>query len=717
MKRFIAELRRREVFRTAGLYVGLCWIAIEAADILLPTFDAPDWIFRGLIIAAFAGFPVMLVLAWFYDVTDEGIEKTTDPTDTVVAPIGRGKGDFIVIGILVVALGFSVYLNFARTPAGEAPTLEPVSVLIADFDNRTGDEVFDGALEQALQIGIEAAPFVTTFSRKNARALASQLRSGNELLDEGAARLVSVREGVNVVLAGAIVRADDTYELEVRVIDSTTGDAMSDPDVVAKTKADVLTAVGEISGDVRKALGDDRMRDAESAAETFTATSIEALQAYSNAQLKALDGDYEGSLALYAEAVELDPNFGRALSGWALSLFTLGRTDEAAEKWEQALSKMGTMTERERLRTLGVYYIAVAGNYEKAVETYSELVENYPADNAGRNNLAIASFAMLDFDTALTQGREALDIYPKNEIMRSNLALYAMYAGDFETARTEAQALLADNPDYFTAWLPIAMAANASGDLPGAASAYAQMASAGPRGASLSNLGLADLALFRADMATARQTLEQGIGIDIEANNPRSAAIKRVMLAEAEMLAGDDERARRLLAESIETAGLAIQVPAALAYLRIGDTAAAENIAAALGDSLNAQRRAYSMLVDGLLSLEHEDSIRAVEQLSNGLALADLWLLRFYRGLAYYEGGAFVEALDDFRHCEQRIGEATAAFLDDLPTWRLTALLPFWTARAEAELGMQTEAAVTMQRFVDYRLAGPEVEMARELLP
>ena len=75
MNRFLKELRRREVFRTAGLYVGICWIVIEAASILLPTFEAPDWVLRGIIIAAFAGFPVMLVLAWFYDITDRGIEK------------------------------------------------------------------------------------------------------------------------------------------------------------------------------------------------------------------------------------------------------------------------------------------------------------------------------------------------------------------------------------------------------------------------------------------------------------------------------------------------------------------------------------------------------------------------------------------------------------------------------------------------------------------
>ena len=84
MNRFIRELRRREVFRTAGLYVGVCWILIEVASVVLPTFDAPEWLMRAIIIVAIVGFPVMLVLAWVYDVTEHGVQLQADPTDTIV---------------------------------------------------------------------------------------------------------------------------------------------------------------------------------------------------------------------------------------------------------------------------------------------------------------------------------------------------------------------------------------------------------------------------------------------------------------------------------------------------------------------------------------------------------------------------------------------------------------------------------------------------------
>ena len=116
MKKLFRELRRREVFSTAGLYVGVCWILIEVSSVVLPTFDAPEWMIRAIIITAVIGFPTMLVLAWIYNLTDQGIEVQADSTDTIVAPIGSRKMDFVVIGVLSVALILSVYMKMTSGP-------------------------------------------------------------------------------------------------------------------------------------------------------------------------------------------------------------------------------------------------------------------------------------------------------------------------------------------------------------------------------------------------------------------------------------------------------------------------------------------------------------------------------------------------------------------------------------------------------------------------
>ena len=111
MLNLIKELRRREVFRTVGFYVGISWILIEAASVMLPAFEAPDWALRGVIIVAFLGLPIAIVLAWFFDINESGIEVQTDASDTVVVPFGGRKTDFAVIGVLAIALAFSVYMN------------------------------------------------------------------------------------------------------------------------------------------------------------------------------------------------------------------------------------------------------------------------------------------------------------------------------------------------------------------------------------------------------------------------------------------------------------------------------------------------------------------------------------------------------------------------------------------------------------------------------
>ena len=252
MNKFILELRRREVFRTAGLYVGICWILVEGASIVLPTFNAPDWMLQALIIAALVGFPVMLVLAWVYDVSDKGIVVQAEATDTVVIPFGDRKGDFIVIGVLAVALIFSVYLNITSGPE-VVEELEPVSVLIADFDNQTGDPLFDGSLEQALQIGIEGAAFVSGYERGIARKIAGEFRE-SDALDAEAAQLVAAREGVKIVLAGSIAADGEKYDLRVSAIAPRSGEVIAEVDETSANKLEVLGTINELAADLREEL-------------------------------------------------------------------------------------------------------------------------------------------------------------------------------------------------------------------------------------------------------------------------------------------------------------------------------------------------------------------------------------------------------------------------------------------------------------------------------
>ena len=182
--------------------------------------------------------------------------------------------------------------------------------------------------------------------------------------------------------------------------------------------------MGSIAAQVREALGDTSLEDGKLAdKETFTAASLEAASYDTRAQTLAAGNKDDEALPVYQKAVEADPEFARAYSGWGLSAFKLGRRSEATEQWNQALKRLDRMTERERYRTLGLDYSVVLLNYDKAIENYQQLVKLYPADGAAHNNLAISYFMTLNFQQALEEGKRVLDVYPEDIQFRANYAM------------------------------------------------------------------------------------------------------------------------------------------------------------------------------------------------------------------------------------------------------------------------------------------------------
>jgi tetratricopeptide (TPR) repeat protein len=718
MHKLIRELRRREVFRATGLYVGVVWILIEAASVLLPAFDAPDWVMRAIIIVAIIGLPVVVVLAWIFDVTEKGIEVQAEATDTVVMPFGRRRTDFVVIGVLSVALIFSIYLNITSGPE-IVEELEPVSVLIADFDNQTGQELFDGLLEQALNIGIESAPHITAYQRNSAKKIAAKLQPDSAALNPATASLVAVREGINMVLTGSIEPAGAGFDLGVAGVDPADGRTLFEIKQKADSTEAVLQAIGELSGGVREELGDVTLDSSDSPfAETFTAASIDAARAYVNGGQLAFAGNYEAAVEAYQEAIRLDENFGRAYASLGLSAYRVGLGDVSEEAWQKALSLMDTMTEREKLRTLGVYYASVTRNYSSAIESFSQLVEKYPADAPGHNNLAVVYFYSLDFDKARAHGEKILNIYPDRTIFRSNFALYAMYATDFETADAQARLVVEQDAAFYTGYLPQAIAALDSGNISGATTAYEEMKQGGARGISLAYVGLADASVYLGQFTGALVLLEQGIAADDATGNQRAVATKNIIRAQALMEQSKEPEALEAARRALELdEGDATSVAAAMLFIAAGDNEAAGAIADRLSSQLQPQRRAYGAMLDALQELAAGNTVNAVDTLNAALELSDLWLIRLQLGKAYLQAGYAAEAMAEFEAVKSRRGEASAIFLNDVPTFRYLAELPYWTALAQLDIGMTEAARQNLEAFLELRPnGGTLVADARERL-
>jgi len=581
---------------------------------------------------------------------------------------------------------------------------DPMSVLIADFDNQTQDRAFDGALEQALAIGIEGASFVTAYQRPAALRLANQIEPGSKL-NESVARLVSMREAINVVLAGSITPKGSGYRIAVRALNPADGKVLATETESASSKANVLTAVGKLAADLRDALGDTSSdADRATAKETFTAASLDAVREYSVAQDLGLAGKDEEAIAHYKQAIAYDEKFGRAYSGWAVTAYRMGRRDESESAYKTALSLIDRMTEREKFRTLGTYYVYIARDYAKAIDNYKDLLKQYPADGSGHNNLANAYFLTLDFSNASEQERQALRVFPKSVIYRTNLALFAMYAGDFETANKEARSVVEQQATVHKAYLPQAMAALAGSDAAGAVDAYTRMKAAGPRGVSLASLGIADLAMYQGRFSDAEVQLRAGIADDEKNKNLDGLAAKYVALAETLLAEGKDRLAVEMSEKALAVSRAdPILIAAAEVMVRANRLPAAHAIATELSAKLPPQARAYSSIIEGEIALKEKRLAQAIEAFQAPQKLADVWLGRFMLGVAYIEAGHYAEAVSELDRCVKRRGEATAIFLDDMPSFRRLAPVLYYRGRAQEGLSMKPRAIENYNAYLALR--------------
>ncbi|MCA1827593.1 MAG: protein kinase [Myxococcales bacterium] len=619
---------------------------------------------------------------------------------------------------LVVAAAAAVIaaklIPIGRRYAGPPAAPRPVTMLIADFDNATGEPVFDGTLEPVLTLAMEGASFVNAYRVQDARRIAAELKPGTTRLDESTARLVAVREGIGVVISGSIARKDEGYAVSARAVAPLDGKTIVDERAEASAKTDVLPLLGRLAGSIRGALGDTAPQ--LGLQESFSAGSLDAAHEYAAAQALQHRGDNEGALAHYKKAVELDPDLGRAWSGMAAVSMNLHQREQAEKYFQLAMARIDRMTARERYRTRGLYYL-FQRDYEKAADEYGALVKQYPADLVGFLNLAVAHCYRRDMAAALEVGRQALALAPNHVMNRSNLAVYAMYSGDFNRAATEARAVQQASPAYTTPRVVIALSELANGHADKAAVEYAALAWMGKSGPTLSGQGFADLALFEGRVSDAAAILERRIAEDATAS-PSAAANELLTLASAEL-----SRRRPALAVAAADRAVGLSKSDATAflagriYLETGNEKKVRALQADLASRRAREPQAYAAILEGEDLLRRGDARAAVRALRRAQELLDTWIGRFVLARAWLESGAFPEAHEELETCLKRRGEATALFVDEVPTLRYLPAVHYWLGRAQE--GLHSPAAAASYRtFLSFKEkadagADPLVEDAR----
>ena len=575
------------------------------------------------------------------------------------------KRTMAAAAVLVVVLLGGMYFVGRRLAPPPPAAHEPVLVVIADFQNGTGDPTFDGTLEPMLKLVLEGAGFISAYDRSGIqRSLGVR---PPEQLDERAALELAVKQGVGVVLSGSLDRQGSGYGVSVKATQAVTGTVITSGISRASNKDQVLSVATKLATAVREALGDDTSDAAQRfAMETLSATSLDVVRDYAAAMEAMSNGRFEEALGHFSKAVDRDPTFGLAYAGMAGASANLGRPQDAEKYINEAISHLDGMTERERYRTRGLSF-GLRGDSQQCVKEYGDLVVRYAADVSARNNLALCLTFLRNMPRAVDEMRQVVKILPNRALYRVNLALYADYSSDFTAAEEEIRAM--PEPGL-SGLLALAFAQVGQGQLPEATETFQAIGKVDALGASFAASGLGDLALYEGRLSDAVRILEQGAAADLTSKNPDRAAAKFASLAHTHVVRGQKgpavAAAQRALANS---QAVKIRFLAARVFVEAGEIARARPLIAALASELRAEPQAYAKILEGAIALRDENLSQAIKVLIEANGLLDTWIGHFDLGRAYLEAGAFTQADSEFDRCIKRRGEALSLFLDQEPTY------------------------------------------------
>jgi len=282
---------------------------------------------------------------------------------------------------------------FWQQRAHAKPKLTDQDVLVvADFDNKTGDKVFDTALKQALAFQLQQSPFLKAMDDAEVRqTMKLSGRPPDSRVTGEIARDICIREGQKATLEGSIAALGSRYLISLQAVNCQTGETFAREQAEAANKEHVVDALGRATSSMRAKLGESLSTiQGENRAyqNPVTTSSLEALQAFYMGDEELLrTGNSQATIPLYRRATELDPNFALAFAVLGLRYWDAGDAAHWKEATEKAYALKDGVSERERLFIEEEHY-RLQGDGRKVRENLELLVRRYPRDAIFHVNLA-----------------------------------------------------------------------------------------------------------------------------------------------------------------------------------------------------------------------------------------------------------------------------------------------------------------------------------------
>jgi serine/threonine protein kinase/Flp pilus assembly protein TadD len=549
--------------------------------------------------------------------------------------------------LVAAAIGGTLYF---RSRQAMTRLTDKDTIVLSDFDNKTGDSVFDDTLKQGLSVQLEQSPFLALLSdRKVNETFKLMGRPAGDRLTPEVTHEVCLRTGSKAMLTGSIAGLGSQYVIGLKAVNCDTGDVLAEAQEQAAGKEAVLKALDAAAVSLRGKLGESlsSVQKYATPVEEATTPSLEALKAYSLG-IKTFNtkGD-TAALPFFKRAVDLDPNFAMAYSWVATAYFDLDEIGLGAENARKAYDLREKVTERERFNIEGFYYLTATGELEKAAQTDELWQQTYPRDAMAYTDLGAISAILGNWEKALEEWREALRLEPNNGLNYYLLGLAYMSFNRLDEAeavykqaeerKLESQFLLQSR--YWLAFLK------------GDAAQMAQLVSA-----AMGKPGSEDLLLaMRADtegwygkLKDAHELTGRAMDSAQHNNAKETAAGYQAEAAVREVESGSREQARAEAKAALKLApNRDVRAVAALALARAGDTAGAEKLAAELDKAFPLDtlvQRYWLPTIQAGVALERQDPNGAIEllkvastiELSSATAELTIFLCPVYlRGEAY----------------------------------------------------------------------------------
>ena len=461
------ELKRRNVVRVAIAYAIVSWLILQIADVLTPLLRLPEWVGGFVFLLLVIGFLLALILSWAYELTPEGLkkEKDVERSESITHVTGR-KLDFVIIAMLVVALGYFSYDKFVLDPSRDAElvqtTTEAVtlraaetgkseipdkSIAVLAFVNMSddpGNEYFsDGLSEEILNL-LARIPGLKVIGRTSSFAF----KGKNEDL-----RIIGQALGVNTLLEGSVRKSGDEIRITAQLIDTSDASHIWS-ETYDRTLSDIFAVQDDVAAAVVESLRVTLLGELPKAQRTDPEAYSLFLQSNAPARRMTKESTDE-AIRLLTQALAIDPEYA---AGWA----ALARVQTNQAYDGQVAPKKGYARAEASARralsldpnsaiaimVLGAVEMLLRWDFEKAGKWFNKARKVAPGRSMSLNALAIWTELLGQAEAALALYQEAVDRDPLNVTYLSNLALSNIRTGRFDIARLHIEAMKQILPDH-----------------------------------------------------------------------------------------------------------------------------------------------------------------------------------------------------------------------------------------------------------------------------